>query len=339
MKREEDTDEMIGEPHDLVMENTSGQGRSATIPKEIRGWNWGAFVFGWLWGISNRVWISLLSAIPYVGVIMLIVLGVKGNEWAWRKKKWDSIEHFKNTQRKWGIAAAVVFVLGLIIVIVVLIAGSVPPTRPAPQPESPIEEGWVRLRIEDVGSIDYPPDFLELQSEDYRDIAKEISPNLVALVFRLGKSDFTLQQVGLNELKPSAFNEYRRVIFRTEYLNSGEEVFRTNEKYTLSQEELAEFKNELIDQLRQEYAKLQSMGLGNNKIIDSGSVEIMEINGMFPLVHTYKRQLNDNPLVLVKSYMFWDYNRIHSLSFSYRITDEEECRDIYEKILYSFRLQ
>jgi len=213
------------------------------------------------------------------------------------------------------------------------------PTSPISQMEQKIEDGWVRLRIEDIGSIDYPADFLELQSEDYRDVVKETSPNLAALVFRLGKSDFTLQQVGLNELKPSALNEYRRVIFRTDYMNPGEEVLRADEKYTMSQEELAEFKDELIDQLLQEYAKLNSTGLGNNKLIDSGSLEIMEINGMFPLVHTYKRQLNDNPVILVKSYTFWDYDKIHSLSFSYRVIDEEECRDIYEKILYSFRLK
>ena len=201
-------------------------------------------------------------------------------------------------------------------------------------PTLPIEEGWVRLRIQDVGSIDYPTDFLELQSKDYRDIARETSQ-----VLGLGKSDFTLQQGGLNELKPSAFEEYRRVILHTFYLNPGEEVFRANEKYTMSQEELAELQNEFIDQLRQEYARLQSMGLGNNKIVDSGSIEIMEVNGMFPLVYTCKRQLGDNPIVLVRTYLFWNYDKEHHLSFSHRVEDEEECRDIYEKILYSFRLE
>jgi len=95
--------------------NTSGQGKLAIIPNEIRGWNWGAFVFGWIWGISFKVWISLLSAIPYIGVIMLVVLGVKGNEWAWQNKKWDSIEHFKRTQRKWAWWGLGVSVVGLVI--------------------------------------------------------------------------------------------------------------------------------------------------------------------------------------------------------------------------------
>ncbi|MBI4296844.1 MAG: ribonuclease G [Chloroflexi bacterium] len=91
--------------------NTSGQGSTAVIPPEIRGWNWGAFIMNWIWAIGNSVWIGLLALIPYVGIVMQILLGIHGNEWAWRNKRWDSIEHFKRTQRtwvKWGVALTIV---------------------------------------------------------------------------------------------------------------------------------------------------------------------------------------------------------------------------------------
>ena len=218
---------------------------------------------------------------------------------------------------------ALVFLVGL------LLLGA---CAPKPQSEPAIEEGWVRLRIENVGSIDYPSDFLELQSGDYKEIKEEFF-----LVYEILSSDFTLQQVGLNEMKPFALVEYRRVILQTFYLNPGEEVFRANEKYTVSRQELAEIQNEWTSQLRQEYAKLK--GLGDNKIIDSGSIEIAEVNGMFPLVWTYKRQLDYNPVVLVKQYVFFNYDKQHYLYFSYRVQDEQECKDIYEKILASFRLE
>lgn len=235
-------------------------------------------------------------------------------------------------KRLFLIPLVLVFMLGLILS---GCAKPAPAPTPVPSPEPAIiEEGWVRLRIQDVGSIDYPSDFLELQSGDYKETKEEFFR-----VYDIPSSDFTLQQVGLNELKSSALKEFRRVLFRTDYLNSGEEVFRANEKYTMSQKELTEFQNELINQLLQGYAMQKSLGLGNNKIIDSGSLEIMEINGMFPLVHTYKRQLNDNSVVLVKAYLFWNYDKMHSLAFSCRVVDEEECRDIYDKILDSFRLQ
>ncbi len=127
--------------------NTSGQGKSAIVPKEIQGWNWGAFGFSWIWGIGNKVYIALLiivfpvvlailfilvllglvnitAATPHPGVPLLIilpfigyafyaftlfvsigmsfVLGIKGNEWAWAHRHWDSIEHFKKVQRIWA---------------------------------------------------------------------------------------------------------------------------------------------------------------------------------------------------------------------------------------------
>ena len=68
----------------IAEENTSGQGTLAVVPEEIRGWNWGAFLLHWMWGIGNNVWIGLLAIIPYAGIIMAIVLGVKGTEWAWQ---------------------------------------------------------------------------------------------------------------------------------------------------------------------------------------------------------------------------------------------------------------
>lgn len=220
-----------------------------------------------------------------------------------------------------------------ILVIGMVLLGACASTSTIEQRTQEIEDGWIRIIIKDVGSIDYPSDFLELQSGEYKEIVEHFHT-----ILELENSDFTLQQVGLNELLPSALDEYRRVILRTDYMNPGEEVFRANEKYTLSREELAEFRNELIDQLQREIAKLKAIGY-ENRIIDSGSLQIVEVNGMFPMVHTYKRQLNDNPVVLVKTYLFWNYDRIHSLAFSCRVVDEEQCREIYDKILDSFRLQ
>jgi hypothetical protein len=105
-----------------TFENSSGQGSSAIIPPEIQGWNWGAFFFGWLWGICNNVWIALLEFIPYVGIVMCIVLGVKGNKWAWQKKRWDSIEHFQRTQRTWAHWALAIFLVGVFLFLIMVVA-------------------------------------------------------------------------------------------------------------------------------------------------------------------------------------------------------------------------
>jgi len=83
-------------------QNTSGQGGQAIFPDEIRHWNWGAFIWVWIWGIGNNTWIALIGLIPYVNFVMAFILGAKGNEWAWRNKKWDNIDHFQRTQKAWA---------------------------------------------------------------------------------------------------------------------------------------------------------------------------------------------------------------------------------------------
>jgi hypothetical protein len=83
-------------------ENTSGMGKAATIPEGVKGWSWGAFLLTWIWSIGNSTWIGLLTLIPYVGLVMAIMLGLKGREWAWRNKRWDSVEHFNRVQKRWS---------------------------------------------------------------------------------------------------------------------------------------------------------------------------------------------------------------------------------------------
>lgn len=100
--------------------NTSGQGSSAVVPEEVKGWSWGGFFFTWIWwGLFNG-WSSLLVVIipqPFINVI----LGVKGRELAWQNKRWESVEQFKLSQRKWDIAGVVWLVISLVILIIIVI--------------------------------------------------------------------------------------------------------------------------------------------------------------------------------------------------------------------------
>ncbi|MEH2361219.1 serine/threonine protein kinase [Nostoc sp.] len=87
--------------------NNSGCGinnHNETVPEEILGWNWGAFLMPWLWMWPNQVWYGMFCFIPDVWWLMAIALGAKGNEWAWKSRRWRSIEQFKAHQRGWAIA-------------------------------------------------------------------------------------------------------------------------------------------------------------------------------------------------------------------------------------------
>lgn len=108
--------------------NNSGQGPNSTLPPELQGLNWGAFLLNWIWGIGNNTWLALLALVPGVGFIMSFVLLVKGNEWAWANKQWDSVDHFKATQRKWMMAGLIILGIGLVcacisIILNVVVAG------------------------------------------------------------------------------------------------------------------------------------------------------------------------------------------------------------------------
>jgi hypothetical protein len=110
---------------EAVVAPTSGQGKDAAVPEEIRGWNWGAFLLNWIWGIGNKVWISLLCFVPFANLIMIFVLGAKGNEWAWQSKTWNSIEHFKKTQRTWMLVGVGILCASLVIGVLAAAIGSI----------------------------------------------------------------------------------------------------------------------------------------------------------------------------------------------------------------------
>ena len=122
------------QPVSQAVTNTSGQGAASVVPPEIMGWSWGGFFLNWIWGIFNGVYIALLALIPFVNLVMIFVLGIKGREWAWRNKKWESIEHFKQTQKTWAIAGLIVWILCFIpVVFAIFSAATIVALNPAQQ--------------------------------------------------------------------------------------------------------------------------------------------------------------------------------------------------------------
>ena len=65
-------------------------------------------------------WYPLLFLVPFVGMIMPFVLWIKGNELAWRYKRWDSKEHFIRVQERWALAGLVLTVVFIVLVILLL---------------------------------------------------------------------------------------------------------------------------------------------------------------------------------------------------------------------------
>lgn len=97
------------------MHNSSGQGSGAALPPGVAGWNWGAFLLTFIWGLGNRTYKAFWVFVPFLNLIWPFVLGAKGSTWAWQNREWASVEEFKRTQRHWGWAG-----LGMIALFVLI---------------------------------------------------------------------------------------------------------------------------------------------------------------------------------------------------------------------------
>ncbi len=121
------------ELEDSRRENDSGT-KSAKLPPSARGWNTAAFLIGPVWGPANGVWLGILGlvflAIPE-SVLEIgwrlslylaygVFLGFRGNELAWRARRWSSLEHFKRVQQQWMIVALIVNIALIFVVPTIL---------------------------------------------------------------------------------------------------------------------------------------------------------------------------------------------------------------------------
>ena len=87
--------------------NTSGR-KYGKLPSGVAGWSWGGFLLTPIWSIFNNTFIGLLFFVPGIGLSLSIYLGLTGRELAWKNKRWKSVEHFNQIQRRWSIAAVIV---------------------------------------------------------------------------------------------------------------------------------------------------------------------------------------------------------------------------------------
>ena len=102
-------------------DNTSGMGEGA--PESIsKIFNWGAFLFNWIWGLKYQKWILLIALvllfIPYGFIgsfIISIWAGAKGNQWAWEEVQYKNETDFHYAQKKWVKAWFILFGITLVL--------------------------------------------------------------------------------------------------------------------------------------------------------------------------------------------------------------------------------
>ncbi len=104
---------------DFAKPNVAVAEPSANAQPDLSKWNWGAFLMGWLWGFFNGCWwiflVEFVLSFTGIGLVVFrIVAGVKGTQWAWNNRSWNSVEDFEHTQRNWTVAGLCVFCFSII---------------------------------------------------------------------------------------------------------------------------------------------------------------------------------------------------------------------------------
>ncbi len=87
------------------------------VPPELESFSWSAFLWGGIWALAHRVWIGVLAFVPGLGLIMHVVLGLRGQRWAYRAGTIPDVASFKKAQRTWVIVWLIVSVVAVPVVV------------------------------------------------------------------------------------------------------------------------------------------------------------------------------------------------------------------------------
>lgn len=190
----------------------------------------------------------------------------------------------------------------------------------------PLPTGWERIYIKNVGSFDLPST-MEVQRGKYREFVDEIKK-----IKGFDASQLTAQQKGLNEFGKEGFEKYARVMVETTFGSAGDfEKFNFN-LAKITQADIAELNTIYKQQIQQSF-----LGTGL-KLIEWYPVKVEKVNGVSCFHISYKRQLQDNPIVLVNIYYFHNNDRMHNLTLSYRLSEADYWKLDFATILKSFRI-
>src|SRR5690625_5036142 len=87
-----------------MIENSSGRGLVSEVPEEIIGWSWVSFFLTGICRLGNQSYVAIIGFVCILNIFMMVILGFQGRKLAWKNKRWKSIEHFEQVQKRWDYA-------------------------------------------------------------------------------------------------------------------------------------------------------------------------------------------------------------------------------------------
>ena len=192
-----------------------------------------------------------------------------------------------------------------------------PPTLP---------NNWERIYIKNTGSFDLPPS-MEIKKGKYRTFTDK-TKNIEGFDVK----EITAQQKGFNLSSGTSIEWYARVMLETKYDSPGEfeELTFNIFKYTKA------YVNELNAKFNDQIA--QDLRAKSQKISEWHPVKLERVNGMSCIHVHYISQPNNSPPVLVHKYIFQNYNRVHTFTLLYPVSDTNHWEKDFKTILESIRI-
>ncbi|MDP1561113.1 MAG: SHD1 domain-containing protein [Pirellulaceae bacterium] len=191
---------------------------------------------------------------------------------------------------------------------------------------------WQEVAIPGIGKFAIPPT-MEIQGGLYSGVIGGLRKGIFGpdeLMKRI-----VIQPQGLNDFKGKAQDTYARFIV---------EVLRNSEESGLEQEHLRAFSpadleevDELLKQALIEQLEEGSKLLGKEaSLLEWHSVSIARFNHIYALNHGYRRQLGDNPSVVVQEYLVPIDDILCKITVSYRESERSKWAADLENVISSF---
>ena len=190
---------------------------------------------------------------------------------------------------------------------------------------------YFKYDVVDVGTV-FVSNKLELQANDYKAINDSAQKQLATKFgYKVSGNRIVFQQKGLNEFDSTATSDYVRFILETEIADPNTYPI-LKPLLEITDQELVEFESAFKESL------LKLSTDGKFKLIEWNKITTVTINDQGAIRLNYKRQMGTNPIVIVNIYYFFNGDRRHSITISFREEDKEKWELIMNKTVNSFKI-
>ena len=185
------------------------------------------------------------------------------------------------------------------------------------------------LKIDYFGEINLP-DEMEIQAGELKNLTNAYGKTLFSNNEK--HESLIFQQKGLNSSDANSFKTYARIVIDT-YKSEKGTYKNLSESNNLNKDDIDFYLNNFQIQVQNVFPKMKM------KLISTNETIISKIGKHFCTKHSFVRQLENSPPVFVEVIRVQNNDRVHLISFSYRIEDELRWKPIMQNVLQSIKIK